>query len=78
MRSVHCLDMLRQAIMCQGDTTPLTMTWDTKLQLAVANWTTPHECISWNKLDDWAEERHVDMSQPGVVDIRDSGRCFEV
>jgi hypothetical protein len=59
--------------MCHGDSTPLTMTWDSKLQLAVANWSTPHECVNWESLDGWAGERRVDLRIPGIVDVKDDG-----
>ena len=49
------------------------MTWDPKLQIAVANWTTPHECVRWDTLDAWAADRHVDMTLPNVIEVENLG-----
>jgi hypothetical protein len=38
----HCLDMLRQSIMCQGDMQLLTMKWHQDGRIPTANFTSPH------------------------------------
>ncbi|KAH9214068.1 hypothetical protein DL95DRAFT_277392, partial [Leptodontidium sp. 2 PMI_412] len=63
----HCLDTLRQAIMCHGDTSLITFKWGTKQPVPSANWSTPHTCRSWEALDEWNKERFVDVFQPGLV-----------
>ncbi|KAH7310929.1 hypothetical protein BKA65DRAFT_542990 [Rhexocercosporidium sp. MPI-PUGE-AT-0058] len=56
-----------QAIMCHGDTSLITFKWGTKQPVPSANWSTPHTCRSWEALDEWSKERHVDVFQPGLV-----------
>ncbi|KAH7390059.1 hypothetical protein BKA64DRAFT_757038 [Cadophora sp. MPI-SDFR-AT-0126] len=63
----HCLDTLRQAIMCHGDTSLITFKWGTKQPVPSANWSTPHTCRSWEALEEWNKERFVDVFQPGLV-----------
>ena len=41
----HCLDMLRQSIMCHADVTPITMRWDPTQPIPVGNFSSPHECV---------------------------------
>lgn len=65
--SVHCLDSLRQGIMCQGDTSLLTMRWGKMQAIPLANLSSPHQCVDWNRLDAWAEERSVDVFQSGML-----------
>ena len=67
LRIVHCLDPLRQAIMCHGDTSLITFKWGTKQPVPSANWSTPHTCRSWEALEEWNKERFVNVFQTGLV-----------
>ncbi|KAJ8116292.1 hypothetical protein OPT61_g2246 [Boeremia exigua] len=64
---VHCLGLLKEAVMCQGDLTLLTMRWSDLSPLANANWSTPHSCVDWSRLDSWASRYHVNVSAPGML-----------
>ncbi|TKX23757.1 oxidase [Elsinoe australis] len=48
--SAHCFDYLRQSIMCAGDTT-----LEGKTE-AGPGWGTPHECVDYDALLDWANK----------------------
>lgn len=64
----HCIDMLRQSVMCHGDTTPLTMRWGKMQKIPLANFSSPHECVSWAGINQWARERSVSrISEPGYL-----------
>ncbi|KAH6683989.1 hypothetical protein B0J14DRAFT_693270 [Halenospora varia] len=63
----HCLDTLRQAIMCQGDTSLITFRWGQSQPVPLGNFSSPHKCRSWEELDEWNAERYVDVFQPGLV-----------
>ncbi|KAK1834734.1 hypothetical protein QBC39DRAFT_342707 [Podospora conica] len=67
VHNVHCLDMLRQAVMCQGDASLMTMKWGTTDPVPLANSKSPHQCVDWGALDGWAESRHVNVYEPGLV-----------
>lgn len=60
----HCIDFLRQSVMCHGDVGLITFEWSPTNLIPVANGTT-HQCVNWGKLDQWTKERTVDMLQPG-------------
>ena len=64
---VHCLDSLRQGIMCQGDTSLLTMRWGKTQAIPLANFSSSHQCVDWDRLDAWAEARSVDVFEPGML-----------
>ena len=64
---VHCLDTLRQAIMCQGDTSLITFRWGETQAIPLGNFSSEHRCKSWEALDAWNKERFVDVFQPGLV-----------
>jgi hypothetical protein len=54
----HCLEQLRQYVMCHGDITPV----PTKYFLGKGGnyvWSDmPHTCRNFDKLRDWMRERH--------------------
>lgn len=57
----HCFEYLRQAIMCQGDTTleKVITNEEGEFKPEIDGWGTVHECRSWNMLFDFAESQHV-------------------
>ncbi|KAM3511388.1 hypothetical protein MY11210_004997 [Beauveria gryllotalpidicola] len=57
----HCLDYLRQAIMCTGDTTLEKVVVDDNGQFKpdIDGWGTVHECRSWHMLFEFAERQRV-------------------
>lgn len=68
MHMEHCLDMLRTGVMCRGDVTPLTMRWGHTQAIPLANFSSPHSCVSWDALNGWAREREVTkLFEPGYL-----------
>ena len=64
----HCIDMLRQSIMCHADTSPMTMRWGTSDKVPLGNTSSQHECVNWHRIDEWAREREVvDVLKPGYL-----------
>jgi len=63
----HCLHMLKEAVMCQGDTTLLTMKWADTGARPIGNLTSPHECVNWDRLMEWVEPNSVDVFANGVL-----------
>ena len=65
----HCLEMLREAIICRGDTTLSTFEWipgtDPPAPTVVARGR--HRCVDWESLMAWVRERAVDAFRPGVL-----------
>ncbi|PQE23638.1 tat pathway signal sequence protein [Rutstroemia sp. NJR-2017a BVV2] len=65
----HCLELLRQAAICKGDISVTSYKWlkqgnniePTTLEGA------PHQCINWDKLSSWAEERSVNLFDPNLL-----------
>lgn len=53
--------------MCQGDVSPVTMTWGRTQPVPLANMASPHACVDWTRLEDWARRRWVDVAAPGLV-----------
>ncbi|CRG89183.1 hypothetical protein PISL3812_06219 [Talaromyces islandicus] len=65
----HCIELLREAIMCHADPTLSGFRWiqtDGTPHLTVE---APgyHECVNWDSLRAWNDDRAVDAFEPGVV-----------
>lgn len=50
----HCVETIRQALMCQVDVTPYTWSWNVEAQHMENILTTPHTCRNFEKIRDWA------------------------
>ncbi|EPE26491.1 hypothetical protein GLAREA_02404 [Glarea lozoyensis ATCC 20868] len=63
MHTDHCVENLRQALLCHGDTTPVPLFYTTFDENGVpenydAAWEVPHTCRNEQKLQSWAEKGH--------------------
>ncbi|KAI1177766.1 hypothetical protein F4777DRAFT_576583 [Nemania sp. FL0916] len=67
MHSAHCLDRLRQTIQCQADISVVTFTWGKRTTSPLGNLTTPHECVNWDSLSSWVENRGINVYEPGLL-----------
>ncbi|KAG2074413.1 hypothetical protein BDR04DRAFT_955064, partial [Suillus decipiens] len=55
----HCIEMLRQIIMCRGDVTMLTYDWVEGLENPFPKFNIPHRCRNLEKVLDWVDEHRV-------------------
>ncbi|KAF5866569.1 hypothetical protein ETB97_011454 [Aspergillus alliaceus] len=56
----HCIDYLRQVLMCHGDVHPITMYRKQGIHRNFwPNFTIPHTCRNWDRLTDWAAKRNT-------------------
>ena len=64
----HCIDMLRQSIMCHADIAPVTMRWGHTQPVPLANFSSPHQCANWADINDWAKTRSIEnLTEPGYL-----------
>ena len=65
----HCLELLREVIICRGDTTLSTFEWvpgsEPPAPTVVAHG--HHQCVKWDSLMSWVRRRSVDAFEPGVL-----------
>jgi len=57
----HCVDYIRQSLMCQFDTGIIPYNWVLDHQNPTPNASTHHKCVDWDALQVWLEERVVEM-----------------
>lgn len=61
----HCIDLLRQVIMCHGDVSLHTYRWIDDYKVPYPTMQTEHQCRDWDILMSWSEERHIpDLTGP--------------
>ena len=64
----HCLELLREALMCQADVSIMTFRWSDERPIPVADLWSSHECVNWDIVEQWAGERRVNLSIPGLLE----------
>jgi len=57
--SGHCLDFLRQQLMCTADVGLVSFVWVKSQNGPVADLSTKHRCRDFEAIRDWASERQV-------------------
>jgi ribosomal protein S17 len=63
----HCIEILRQSVMCRGDTTLITFHWGHRVKLPQPDFTLPHQCVDWGRLMKWAEKRAIDVFEKDML-----------
>ena len=53
----HCLDMLRQKIMCDGDVGLITLNWVTVRKEPWPDFNTKHTCRNFENIQQWAHDK---------------------
>ncbi|OAQ76521.1 hypothetical protein VFPBJ_08881 [Purpureocillium lilacinum] len=56
----HCLDNLRQYIMCNADVVIQTFDWIPNFHRPWPNFRIVHECANWDAIEEWAWAHHFD------------------
>ncbi|KAG2143189.1 hypothetical protein BD769DRAFT_1772242 [Suillus cothurnatus] len=68
----HCIEMLRQNLMCRGDVTMLTYDWVKGMDGPLPNFNTPHQCRNFEKILNWVDEHRVFLPKSKVVRLEDN------
>ncbi|KAI0154991.1 hypothetical protein GGR57DRAFT_102205 [Xylariaceae sp. FL1272] len=63
----HCIDDVRQALMCNPDISIYTHVWIPGYRKPWPNFDVEHECINWEVLNGWAIENSFDMFEPNLL-----------
>lgn len=63
----HCIELLRQGVMCRGDTTLVTFHWGATVKLPQPDFTLEHTCVDWDVLMGWASNRAINVFETGML-----------
>ncbi|KAK2011708.1 hypothetical protein LZ32DRAFT_517238, partial [Colletotrichum eremochloae] len=55
----HCIDMIRQVLMCHGDLSVQTYTWIDDYRWPWPNFDIDHTCRKWDLVMNWAEYHYI-------------------
>ncbi|PSR84222.1 hypothetical protein PHLCEN_2v5510 [Hermanssonia centrifuga] len=55
----HCVDMLRQALMCSADISPLVWQWSEKARIAKPASDVMHTCRNFDNIVEWAKTNRI-------------------
>ena len=72
--TVHCVEMLRNAVMCFGDVSVITYNWKKGHEGPKASFKSMHSCQKWHKIEEWRTAHNVSaeiktLERPvGIVD----------
>jgi len=66
LHSEHCLNHLRKSAICHGDVGIVTYKWGQGSRKPYAA-ATSHQCIDFDALTDWTNNRTIDMFKPGFL-----------
>jgi hypothetical protein len=69
--SDHCIDSIRQSLMCSADVTPIVWAWDEKSHRSSHRTDTLHSCRNFEKIQEWAKDNQVDGELVENVRVED-------
>lgn len=63
----HCLDLLRQVLMCHGDVALHTYQWRDDVRVPWPTFATTHQCRRWDRIVDWSRRRSVESLEGRIL-----------
>ncbi|KAJ7667179.1 hypothetical protein B0H17DRAFT_1088947 [Mycena rosella] len=67
----HCIDWLRQSIMCHVDTSVIVWQWDPRANASLVKGNVAHTCRKFDKITEWAKQRVLVNTYDPTVHIED-------
>lgn len=68
----HCIEMMRQNIMCNADVTMITWYWVQGHTVPYPNFNTRHRCRNFEKIRDWFVEHSIDIDESEISRSEDT------
>lgn len=65
----HCVNSIRESLMCSADITPNVWYWDERVQRTMPAFDVVHECRDVGVLKEWALERQLDGEFDSTVHV---------
>ncbi|KAJ7206264.1 hypothetical protein GGX14DRAFT_397076 [Mycena pura] len=67
----HCIDSIRQSLMCAADTSPIVWQWSPERKRATTKFDIVHSCRRFESVVDWAWQRHIKSAPDFTQEIED-------
>ncbi|KAH9834222.1 uncharacterized protein C8Q71DRAFT_166840 [Rhodofomes roseus] len=65
----HCIEMIRQVLMCNSDVGLLTFDWVAGFDVPFPNFSTQHKCRDFERVYDWYERNMIDLPMERMVRV---------
>ncbi|MCJ1360357.1 MAG: hypothetical protein MMC33_010362 [Icmadophila ericetorum] len=72
----HCVDIVRQSIMCRANTAIVTYSWIKESRVPKTNFHGYSQCMDWDKFEAWADEYTINILEPGELNHPIYGQSF--
>lgn len=72
----HCIDLLRQVIMCHGDISLHTYEWKDDYRWPWPSMQTTHQCRNWDMLMEWSKDHNVPSLTGPILSHPSLGTSF--
>ncbi|KAI1400213.1 tat pathway signal sequence [Hypoxylon fuscum] len=63
----HCVDLLRQVLMCQGDVSLLTYNWVDDYRRPWPKFDVDHTCRNWDSVQKWAKQHNIPSLKGSIL-----------
>ncbi|KAL0576585.1 hypothetical protein V5O48_005378 [Marasmius crinis-equi] len=67
----HCIDWIRQSIMCHADTSVIVWQWEDWVNSTIVKGDVAHTCRNFEKIQDWAKERILPKAFDANIHLTD-------
>lgn len=71
----HCIDILRQVLMCHADISVVTYEWIEDYRMPWPQFKMEHECRNWDAITDWAEHHFIESIRGPILTHPTLGTC---
>ncbi|RDK38163.1 hypothetical protein M752DRAFT_279150 [Aspergillus phoenicis ATCC 13157] len=72
----HCVDIVRQSVMCRANTAIVTYSWIKESRVPKTDFHAYSQCVDWDKFEAWADKHTVDILGPGELNHPIYGQTF--
>lgn len=67
----HCVDNIRQSLMCSADISTIVWQWEESIQKSIVKGNVAHTCRNYDRLRDWALERVLTVANNASIHVED-------
>lgn len=65
--SEHCIELIRQSLVCRADTALITFHWGDTVKLPQPDTTLLHKCVDWDYLMGRTEQHRINLFEEGMM-----------
>ncbi|KAJ7256023.1 hypothetical protein C8J57DRAFT_1075190 [Mycena rebaudengoi] len=71
----HCVDWLRNSIMCHSDTSVIVWQWNAHLNQSTPKARIPHSCKKFQPIQDWGKKNEILADYDHTIHLEDAPIC---